>query len=335
MINCKEILRQNRVQSPLQEEEIQKIAKLTINFLTKHNMPLTPINYDEWFYVICKAIHDRHVLSEKNLRVLYKKYRKELLEEIDHEYKEMKEISVGLKDVTQKSNEILDTFDSSIDQHSTLLGESLDALDRQDRGKIEELRRKIEQLEEENRRLRDYLETNKRRLEIIEAKFAETRREADLDPLTRVFNRKRFERDQREFERGCETYSVIFLDIDNFKKINDTYGHAIGDRVLQEVGEILTNYVRRNTYTYRYGGEEFVIVLPEGGLDAAKAVAERLRGVIENRAVVLDDQHSLHFTASFGAAQKRPGERFEDVLKRADAALYEAKRGGKNRVVLK
>ncbi|NPA56308.1 MAG: diguanylate cyclase [Epsilonproteobacteria bacterium] len=334
-MDCKKAMRQNRLDSGSDEKSIQEIAKLTINFLTKHNMPLTPINYDEWFFVICKAVQERHILSDKNLRILYKKYRQDLRDAIELEREEIKEISVSLKDVAEESSEILENFGTNIRRHTHLIGESIEALDNKDLQRMEELRKKIEKLEEENRKLKEYLENNRKRLEIIEAKFAETRKEADLDALTRVFNRKKLERDQKEFELGCSTYSVIFLDIDNFKKINDTYGHTIGDKVLQEVGEILTNYVRRNTYSYRYGGEEFVIVLPDGDINAAKVVAERLRGVIENRGVTLDNHNTLHFTASFGAAQKREGESFEDVLQRADQALYEAKRNGKNRVVTK
>jgi diguanylate cyclase len=328
-------MEQNRLQNEDERKKVQEIAKLTLNFITKHGIPLTPVNYDEWFYVICKALEDNHVLSEKNLRILYKKYREDLLGLEELEKREIKEVSESLKEVTDSSGSILESFDKTINEHSGLIDESIDAIDKQDTQKMARLRSKIAALEEENQKLKEYLEKNRKKLEVIEAKFAETKKEADIDALTKVFNRKRFNTDMKKFESSCDTYSIIFLDIDDFKKINDTYGHAIGDRVLQEVGEILTNYLRRNTYAYRFGGEEFVVVLPEGSLEAAKVVANRLKDVIENRAVKLDKYRMFNFTASFGATQKREGERFEEVLKRADEALYEAKRNGKNRVVLK
>ena len=334
-MDCKKIMEQNRLQSSEEKKKVQEVAKLTINFITKHNIPLTPVNYDEWFYVICRAIEDNHVLSEKNLRILYQKYRQDLLGLEELEKKEIKEVSESLKEVTSSSGSILDSFDQAINQHSGLIDESIDAIDRQDSQKMAQLRSKIAALEEENQKLKKYLEKNRRKLEVIEAKFAKTKKEADIDALTKIFNRQRFNSDIEKFESSCDTYSVIFLDIDDFKHINDTYGHAVGDKVLQEVGEILTHYLRRNTYAYRYGGEEFVVVLPEGSLEAAKVVANRLKEVIENRAIKIDQHKMFNFTASFGAAQKEEGERFEDVLKRADEALYEAKRNGKNRVVLK
>ncbi len=328
-------MEQNRLQNVGELKKVQQVAKLTISFITKHNIPLTPVNYDEWFYVICRALEDNHVLSENNLRILYQKYRQDFqsLEEV--EKKEIKEVSQSLKEVTESSGTMLDSFDRAIEEHSGLIGESIEAIDAQDSEKMAQLRSKIESLEEENKKLKTYLEKNRRKLEAIEAKFAQTKKEADIDALTQVFNRQRFNMDIEKFEKSCDTYSVIFLDIDDFKKINDTFGHAVGDRVLKEVGEILTNYLRRNTYAYRYGGEEFVVVLPEGSLEAAKVVANRLKEVIENRAIKIDKHKMFNFTASFGATQKMENEQFEDVLKRADEALYEAKRSGKNRVVLK
>ncbi|NPA65006.1 MAG: diguanylate cyclase [Epsilonproteobacteria bacterium] len=334
-MSCKELMERHRIDNVDEFKKVQEIAKLAINFITKNRIPLTPANFDEWFYVVCKAIEDKHVLSEKNLRILYKKYHEDFISELDIEKKEIEEISISLKDVTTESNQILDTFDANIDHHSELINESIDAIDQRDVQKIEDLKKRIQALEEENRKLRAYLERNRKKLELVEAKFHETKKEADIDALTQVYNRKRLEKDVEEFDLNCSTYSVIFIDIDNFKKINDNFGHSVGDRVLQEVGEILRHYLRRNTYAYRYGGEEFVVVIPEGSIEVARIIANRLRDVMENRTIKLDDHTIINFTASFGAAQRRGNESFEEVLKRADEALYEAKRSGKNRVVLK
>ncbi len=334
-MDCKELMERHRIENADEQRHVKEVAKTVLSYLSKKDIPLTPANYDEWFYVVCHAMREHHLLSEKNLSILYKKYRADLIKVIDGEKKEIKQISNNLRSVTQESNEILERFESNIGSHSELIDESIEAIDNHDAEKMEELRSKIESLEVENERLRRYIEKNRKRLEIVEAKFAETKKEADIDSLTKIFNRKRFDKDMEEFDLNCNTYSIIFLDVDDFKKINDTYGHAVGDKVLMEIGEILTHYLRRNTYAYRYGGEEFVVVLPEGDLNGAKVVAERLREVMENRAVKIDERSMITFTASFGASQKRQNEHFNEVLKRADEALYEAKRSGKNKIVVK
>ncbi len=334
-MDCKKIMELHRIEDRSESKKIKEIAKLTINFLNQNDIPFTPANYDEWFYVICRAKEERHLLTPANLKILYKKYRGDLLDEIDLEKKEMKEITKDLKDVTTQSNEILNRFEGNINEHSSVIDESITAIDEHNIPKMESLKERIKKLEMENNNLKFFLKKNRNRLNILEAKFNETKKEADVDALTKIFNRKRFDRDIEKFEKSCDTYSLIFIDIDHFKKINDTFGHQTGDKVLQELGEILTNYVRRNTYAYRYGGEEFVVVLPEGTKEAASVVANRLRKVIEQRTIHTEDGKIINFTASFGAAQKEPGESFKDVLKRADEALYEAKRKGRNRVVIK
>jgi diguanylate cyclase len=334
-MDCKKIMEQSIFFSEEEKKRVQEVAKFTINFMSRHDIPLTPLNYREWFYVICQIFEDNHILSEKNLRILYKKYKEDLLKLEELEKKEIREVSLTLQEVANSSGVILERIDKTITTHSGLIDDSIDAIDAQDTQKIKMLRAKIVALEEENKKLRECLKKNRQRLKKVERKLLETTQDAYIDPLTKVFNRKRFDEDIEKFDSSCKVYSVIFLDIDNFKQINDIYGHAVGDRVLKEVGEILRTYLRRNTYAYRYGGEEFVVVLPNEDIETAKIVAKRLQEVIEHRTVTIDGNKTINFTASFGVAQKREGERFEDVLKRADEALYEAKRSGKNRVVLK
>ena len=317
--------------SKQEQEQVAEIAKKTIAFMSQNKISFTPRNYDEWFYVICKAIDEDHLLTPKNLKVLYEKYFHEI-PIFDGE--EIKEISYSLKHLTEDSHEALDRFEHNINSHKDYIEESIDAINEQDTQKMEELKLKIADLEAENRKLRDFLDQNKRRLEFIEEKFQEQKREVELDPLTGLYNRRSLEQDAEKLEHSGMRYSLLIADIDNFKSINDTYGHLVGDKVLQEVGEILTNYVRSNTKTYRYGGEEFVILLPQGDKRAARVVGERLREVIANRTLQLDNG-VLNFTASFGGAQKEENESFKDVLKRADEALYEAKKSGKNRVIIR
>ena len=124
--------------------------------------------------------------------------------------------------------------------------------------------------------------------------------------------------------------SLLLLDIDDFKKVNDTYGHLAGDAVLQSLGDLLLKTLRRNDIVARYGGEEFVVIIPYENQKRAAGVAEKLRQNIE--AMQFSDIPSI--TVSIGCATYYLGESVESFLLRADNAMYEAKKCGKNMVCL-
>jgi diguanylate cyclase (GGDEF)-like protein len=124
------------------------------------------------------------------------------------------------------------------------------------------------------------------------------------------------------------------LDIDNFKAINDSHGHLQGDVVLRRVARALADTSREVDYPARYGGEELAVILPHTDLEGAYAIAERIRVAIESlRIPRLDSQGMLTITASLGVAEASPGDDKNTLIAKADAALYEAKRRGKNQTV--
>ena len=333
-MDCKRLATIHKEMSNEDKKKIREIAKKVLSFLAHHNLSPTPRNYDEWFYVVCKAMDEKQLLTDNNLKILYEKYFKTV--PYFHDIEEIKEISHNLKSLTDGSHKALDTFETNIQTHNTYIHESMEALEEQDREKVVQLQEKIALLEKENERLKKFIEKNRKRLAWIEEKFQEQKKEIELDALTGISNRRSFDKDVEYLDLNNIPYGLIILDVDNFKKINDTYGHLIGDEVLKTIGEILHTYVRNDTKSYRYGGEEFVVVLPHADKEGVRIVAERLREVIEHRGLNIDDKGGfLHFTASFGATVKKEGETIQDVLKRADEALYEAKRTGKNRVIMK
>lgn len=126
------------------------------------------------------------------------------------------------------------------------------------------------------------------------------------------------------------TYSVIMVDVDHFKKINDKYGHQVGDQVLGRVGKTLKGEIRLTDYAFRYGGEEILILTPELDLSAAVELAERLRIALETQKVELGNNQSLHITASFGVASFKGHPDFLHLINEADAKMYEAKGAGRN-----
>jgi diguanylate cyclase (GGDEF)-like protein len=162
---------------------------------------------------------------------------------------------------------------------------------------------------------------------------------ATYDTLTGLYNRRYFdERFGMEVQQAFvnkSSLSLILIDIDHFKKVNDTYGHLEGDKILRGVGSLLKNSVRKNDTVARYGGEEFVLILPETNLEAASMIAERIRQVVESTAFDVENAH-IRVTISLGISSfpsHRPRSK-EELVKMADLALYHAKGEGRNRVSL-
>ncbi len=161
------------------------------------------------------------------------------------------------------------------------------------------------------------------------------------DGLTGLGNRSALNNELAALERArakatqAPAYSIMMIDVDHFKNVNDTYGHPAGDDVLRSVSETLSQCARATDFVARYGGEEFCVVLTNAGTAEASSVAERFRAAIERTRIELQDS-TLSITASIGVACSDATNRESSsaLLQRADNALYAAKRGGRNRVVV-
>ena len=156
---------------------------------------------------------------------------------------------------------------------------------------------------------------------------------ARVDPLTAAGNRRALDTKLADVladqQRQASTMSLLLLDLDLFKKINDEHGHAAGDQILVEAASLLKQHTRALDAVYRYGGEEFIIVPLKADLAAARIIAEKLRSIIANHKYITD----IALTVSVGVAQYRAGETAESWIARADAALYIAKATGRNCVI--
>lgn len=155
---------------------------------------------------------------------------------------------------------------------------------------------------------------------------------ATTDPLTGLANRIRLDEKLIEchqlFERSERAFSVIMIDLDYFKRVNDTFGHLVGDKTLVALSGLLEEHIRATDMIGRWGGEEFMIICPETGIDGGVKLAEKIQHVIEEH-----DFDSIHtLTCSFGVSESRSGDRIENIVGRADSALYRAKAEGRNRV---
>lgn len=167
--------------------------------------------------------------------------------------------------------------------------------------------------------------------------FREVKAKADHDGLTRIHNRQSFDErladELKRHQRYRHNLSLLLFDLDHFKSINDTFGHQAGDMVLKDVGNILDESCRETDFAARFGGEEFVVILPQTNEDQAWVLAERLRRGIEHKTFQYADK-TFQVTASIGVATLTPGplDKREDLICKADQALYLAKSGGRNMV---
>ena len=214
------------------------------------------------------------------------------------------ELSHLLEDIMQDTRIIQA---SALRSHEELVGT---------RKQVEEAQAKIKELEQELNQVSELVQQ---------------------DQLTGALNRRgmdaAFEREATRADRGHHPLCVALLDIDNFKRLNDTLGHQAGDQALVHLSSVIKETLRPSDSVARYGGEEFIIILPEVGLEEAAATVERLQRELTKKFFLHENDRVL-VTFSAGVAQRALEESQEDVIGRADKAMYEAKKTGKNRVVV-
>ena len=159
---------------------------------------------------------------------------------------------------------------------------------------------------------------------------------AITDDLTKLYNSRHFynqlENEINRYKRYQRSLSLLLIDVDHFKEFNDTYGHIEGDKILHKIAQLITSCLRTMDTAYRYGGEEFTVILPETTCDAAMAVSERINDVVKNDLFIENDKKDM--SVSIGVTEYLPGELVSEFVRRADKAMYMAKEGGRNRTSL-
>lgn len=167
-------------------------------------------------------------------------------------------------------------------------------------------------------------------------KYQQALQNASLDPLTGLLNRSVMDdtisREISLAHRHERPLTLLVLDIDHFKSFNDTHGHVIGDQVLRHVAQQIDAHVRETDLAFRYGGEEFVVALPETCIEGASIVAERLLRRIRKTRLPIDETHKAQVTVSIGLSALRAGDNAISVFERADQAMYKAKHAGRDQV---
>ena len=200
---------------------------------------------------------------------------------------------------------------------------------------LEETRR----MQEANHKLEEKLQASRDDITQLQRDLDDVRREATLDPLTKIYNRKYFDeglvKALGDAKSSDAPLSLLLLDIDHFKRFNDTWGHQTGDQVLRLVAMTLKSNIKGKNIAARYGGEEFAAILPDTDLEGAMIVAENVRRAIQAKELLKRSTNEKlgRITSSFGVAKFRKGDTPSSFIERADRCLYAAKHAGRNKVV--
>ena len=188
---------------------------------------------------------------------------------------------------------------------------------------------------------RDLMEELSRANDVIkslEKEIEELQKQSNIDPLTKLYNRKALELDGQELFKHADNRNLgivaLMIDADDFKKVNDTFGHVAGDKVLILLAKLFKASIREYDRAYRYGGEEFLILFNRATLEDAKKVAERIMNAVRSNKLIYKNR-VIRITLSMGLAEHQKGDTLESLIERADAAVYQAKQEGKDRLVIR
>lgn len=325
-------------------------ANAALAMLKRSHIPAFPVYY-ELFYIYAtganaelnaqiNAILSRSgIVSLDEASTLCERHLK--IPDMDARLREMSSIMARkITDVNQAIDFAMATANSysgSLQQASGDLESGIDedALKMLSSRLLKETRR----MQDMNRRLEAELENSKGDISVLQRDLDEVRKESMLDPLTKIPNRKCFDEQFAIDLERCEIsglpLSLLVFDIDHFKAFNDSYGHLTGDQVLRLVAQVLKANLKGRDMPARFGGEEFVAILPETELLGAVAVAENIRKSVQSKELLKRSTNEKlgRITLSIGAAQWRAGDTAAGLIERADQCLYAAKHGGRNMVV--
>lgn len=186
----------------------------------------------------------------------------------------------------------------------------------------------------------DELREAKNLIEIQNEKLNEVMKQLEIlskiDPLTELYNRRSMIEEMESEEKNCQdncSFTIVMGDIDFFKTVNDTYGHDCGDSVLKDISKVIKLVIRKQDSVARWGGEEFLILFKDYNADNAKELTERIRKAVSTHDFNFNNS-KINITMTFGISQYTEGDTLDEVIKRADNALYEGKKAGRNTVII-
>lgn len=324
------------------ENALKAIDLLVDNQVAPLPLPYA-VAYEYWVGMITelhqaidRQLREGKSLDEYFLRELYEQY---LAAE---RFSRVNGLRDNIQSILRTLMEALEETGQSHEEFGQTLRASIPNLTEESAGPVlrqvaEDLLQAVVKVETSNRLMHERLEQARQETDQLRIDLEQQRRESLIDPLTGLYNRRAMEQfgDDLLSSENQGQLTLLALDIDLFKSINDTYGHAVGDVVIRQVADTLRKCIRGDDVAIRYGGEEFVVLLPNTSLEGAMIVAETIRHRIEALRLVrrTDNMMVRPFTISIGVSCRRPADTWDDIFQRADEALYRAKESGRNRVI--
>ena len=329
-------------------EEAAEYLRMTLAFLGKYNLPGDPVNYTVWYEYACKinphliCAVDESLTGSQSItpeltcswfeeHVVYRG--QALLQSIKIDL--IKILREVFGDLSTAGGE-LSLFGKSLARYSTRIEEAEDSEMLQE--SLKGLLLEVRNVEASSAALERRLKNANEEVKSLQLKLKEAEQHATTDALTGLWNRRSFEDKLDHHMSKCQqtggNLSLVMLDIDHFKTVNDTYGHLTGDDLLRIIAKTLKDYVKGKDIVCRYGGEEFVILLPDTPLIGAVTVAENIRKHFSQMSWKQKSTGTSmgKVTLSAGVSMARSGETMETFVQRADVALYQSKKMGRNRV---
>ncbi|MCG9581019.1 GGDEF domain-containing protein [Vibrio tubiashii] len=323
--------------------------KKAVPLMMKNHVAATPANYALWYtyvdnaipqlnreldsvvenYGVCppaagEQLYNNYVASRSETDMLELRTNIEIL---------VNEVASSMTDTLTDTSQFSQLIDKSFDNLERVEGEAMS---------MDEVMTVIRQLVVESREIRhstrflnNQLETATKEINLLKTQLAEVQQDALFDALTSLYNRRAFDNDISTLTRSEQKMCLILADIDHFKSFNDTYGHLFGDTVIKGIARRLQLSCRDGIQAYRFGGEEFALIVPNKTLRIARQFGESLRRAVEKLSIKdrRTAQQVGNITISMGVAELQPGESAESLIERADKLLYEAKELGRNRVM--
>ena len=325
-------------------QQNSSILKKALLFLNQQGLTATPTNYAvayayasdenlELVEAVTKALESKgQAITNELFDQLYERYL------LPAEFKEVESIRQTLGALLSTSSEHLNQGKEHTQAFHDALTDGVAKLDSesshaQRNSLLQELAEQTRAMVNHTQQLQDRLDHTCSEVDMLRHELDKMSVEASKDPLTGLFNRRAFTKAlEQNGSDSEETYSIIMSDIDFFKKFNDSFGHRMGDNVLCYVANKLQKCTKGKDVVARYGGEEFILLLPDTELSGATILAENIRKTIGSSRIMQAGTNEVvgRITISCGVAQLRSGEHPEDVIARADAALYAAKNGGRD-----
>ncbi len=328
---------------PEDTQEAAALLKQAVPLMMRHSIPTNPVHYALW-YTYCRGQEpelnhqlDRLVLEEGGFPAesATKLFRDFIIRDELEEARAGQQQAIDLVDDMERdvshSVKVNLNFQASLEHCIEMLDEPI-ALP----GILSELQQSTQLIQDQQALFLGQLRAAQNEITSLRAKLERVQLAATVDSLTQVFNRNTFTRLlEQALSKGPDGVALVMLDIDHFKQFNDQYGHPLGDRVLQHVGQLLRNALPPHGVAARYGGEEFCVILQRcADIDSVYAFAEQLRLKIRTLRIKTRSTDELldTVTASFGVAFAESDDSVESLITRADDALYRAKRNGRNQV---